>query len=140
MLSPKIAQQQRADVLDICFRCIIGPPEHHVLKPAPCIVGQAPSGNRTTLTTSPPAAIAVDPHEMACPRRLVRYYRIAGFKAGREVGEDLGSLRDRLTWGAEGTLMDASAEEFMRRWTSLMRETNTGGGEGPGRRPRAQRQ
>lgn len=48
------------------------------------------------------------------------------------MGEDLGSLRDRLTWGAEGTLMTASAEEFMQRWTSLMRETNTGGAEGPG--------
>lgn len=61
----------------------------------------------------------------------MRYYRIAGFQAEREVGEDLSSLRDRLTWGAEGTLMAASAEEFMRRWTSLMRETNTGG-EGSG--------
>ncbi|CAM9576741.1 unnamed protein product [Ectocarpus sp. 4 AP-2014] len=56
--------------------------------------------------------------------RLVRYYRIAGFKAERNVGEDLGSLRDRLTWGAEGTLMVASADDFMRRWTSLMQETN----------------
>lgn len=85
--------------------------------------------SRTT-DTSPPATTAVDPHEMICPR-LVRYYRIAGFKAEREVGEDLGSLRDRLTWGAEGTLMAASAEEFMQRWTSLMRETNTGS-EGSG--------
>ncbi|CAM9920846.1 unnamed protein product, partial [Hapterophycus canaliculatus] len=59
--------------------------------------------------------------------RLVRYYRIAGFQAERDVGEDLGSLRDRLTWGAEGTLMAASAEEFMRRWTPLMLDTNTGG-------------
>lgn len=43
------------------------------------------------------------------------------------MGEDLGSLRDRLTWGAEGTLMAASAEDFMRRWTPLMLDTNTGG-------------
>lgn len=56
--------------------------------------------------------------------RLVRYYRIAGFRAERDVGEDLGSLRDRLTWGAEGTLMVASADDFMRRWTSLMQETS----------------
>lgn len=60
----------------------------------------------------------------------MRYYRIAGFQAEREVGEDLGSLRDRLTWGAEGTLMTASAEEFMRRWTALMLDTNKTGGEG----------
>lgn len=59
--------------------------------------------------------------------RLVRYYRIAGFQAEREVGEDLGSLRDRLTWGAEGTLMTASAEDFMRRWTTLMLNTNNVG-------------
>ncbi|CAN0128240.1 unnamed protein product, partial [Ectocarpus fasciculatus] len=48
---------------------------------------------------------------------LVRYYRIAGFRPERTVGEDLGSLKDRLTWGAEGTLMAASADDFMRRWT-----------------------
>lgn len=58
--------------------------------------------------------------------RLVRYYRIAGFRAEREVGEDLGSLKDRLLWGAEGTLMTAKAEEFMGRWTSLMLDTTSG--------------
>lgn len=38
----------------------------------------------------------------------------------REVGEDLGSLRDRLLWGAEGTLMVAQVEEFMKRWTPII--------------------
>lgn len=58
--------------------------------------------------------------------RLVRYYRIAGFRAERDVGEDLGSLRDRLLWGAEGTLMSAKADDFMRRWTPLMRTATQG--------------
>lgn len=56
--------------------------------------------------------------------RLVRYYRIAGFRSVREVGEDLGSFKDRLLWGAEGTLMVAEAADFMRRWTPLMLETS----------------
>lgn len=42
------------------------------------------------------------------------------------MGEDLGSLKDRLLWGAEGTLMTAKAEEFMGRWTSLMLDTTSG--------------
>lgn len=50
----------------------------------------------------------------------MRYYRIAGFRAVRDVGEDIGSLRDRLLWGAEGTLMEAKVEQFMKRWTRLM--------------------
>lgn len=55
--------------------------------------------------------------------RLVRYYRIAGFRAEREVGEELSSLKDRLLWGAEGTLMTAAAEGFMTKWTPLMLNT-----------------
>lgn len=58
--------------------------------------------------------------------RLVRYYRIAGFRAIREVGEDLGSLKDRLLWGAEGTLMAAKVEDFMERWTRvLLKDSNS---------------
>lgn len=53
----------------------------------------------------------------ACILRIVRYYRIAGFQTIREVGEDLGSLGDRLLWGSEGTLMGADMEDFMKRWT-----------------------
>lgn len=61
--------------------------------------------------------------------RLVRYYRIAGFRSVREVGEDLGSFKDRLLWGAEGTLMVAEAADFMRRWTPLMVETSKSSSE-----------
>ncbi len=77
-----------------------------------------------TLTT----AAATADFSRNAPSRLVRYYRIAGFRTERDVGEDLGSLRDRLTWGAEGTLMSASADDFMRRWTPLMLNTNTSKG------------
>jgi hypothetical protein len=32
-------------------------------------------------------------------KRLVRYYKIAGFTALREVGDELSSVNDRLVWG-----------------------------------------
>lgn len=54
----------------------------------------------------------------------MRYYRIAGFRPVREVGEDLRSLQDRLLWGAEGTLMAADVEEFMRRWAPMMMKSS----------------
>lgn len=43
------------------------------------------------------------------------------------MGEDLGSLKDRLLWGAEGTLMTAGAEDFLRRWTPQMVGTSDRG-------------
>ncbi|CAM9350618.1 unnamed protein product [Choristocarpus tenellus] len=53
-------------------------------------------------------------------RRLVRYYRMAGFREVREVGDDLESFKDRLVWGGVGTLMEANVEKFMGRWTPVI--------------------
>jgi len=52
--------------------------------------------------------------------RLVRYYKGLGFKTLREA-EDL-TLQDQIVWGGEGTLMNIYSDEFMRKWTPLVRE------------------
>jgi len=53
-------------------------------------------------------------------RRLVRYYRGLGFKPLRQP-DDL-TMQDQLFWGGEGTLMNVQADEFIRRWTPVVRE------------------
>ncbi|CAN0459231.1 unnamed protein product, partial [Phaeothamnion confervicola] len=55
-------------------------------------------------------------------RRLVRYYRIGGFRAVREVGDGVASFGDRLVWGGPGTLMEVDIGTFLRRWAPLMRK------------------
>jgi len=52
--------------------------------------------------------------------RLVRYYKSLGFKTLREP-DDL-TFQDQLVWGGDGTLMDIQADEFMQRWTPMIRQ------------------
>ncbi|KAG5188830.1 hypothetical protein JKP88DRAFT_129226, partial [Tribonema minus] len=49
-------------------------------------------------------------------KRLVRYYRIAGFTPLREIGDDFGDIGDRVTWGGVGTLMSTDIRNFMLKW------------------------
>eukprot|EP00953_Heterococcus_sp_UTEX-ZZ885_P024090 13202-Heterococcus_DN1.PRE.1 len=53
-------------------------------------------------------------------KRLVRYYKIAGFTALREVGDELSSVNDRLVWGGAGTLMEADIATFLQRWGTVV--------------------
>ncbi len=52
-------------------------------------------------------------------KRLVRYYRYAGFKIVKYVGDDPKDIPDRLIWGGCGTLMKQDIPELMSKWTSL---------------------
>ena len=52
-------------------------------------------------------------------KRLVRYYRYAGFKIVKYVGEDAKDIPDRLVWGGCGTLMTQDIPTLMAKWTSL---------------------
>eukprot|EP00532_Pseudo-nitzschia_australis_P010133 CAMPEP_0168234466 /NCGR_PEP_ID=MMETSP0140_2-20121125/18278_1 /TAXON_ID=44445 /ORGANISM="Pseudo-nitzschia australis, Strain 10249 10 AB" /LENGTH=279 /DNA_ID=CAMNT_0008167255 /DNA_START=326 /DNA_END=1166 /DNA_ORIENTATION=- len=53
-------------------------------------------------------------------KRLVRYYRYAGFKVVKYVGEDVGSIPDRLVWGGCGTLMKQDIPVLKNKWVSLL--------------------
>lgn len=55
-------------------------------------------------------------------RRLVKYYKRAGFTVVKYVGEDVGSIPDRLVWGGCGTLMNADIPVLMGKWTRLMKK------------------
>lgn len=52
-------------------------------------------------------------------KRLVRYYRYAGFKIVKYVGGEFGDIPDRLVWGGCGTLMKQDIPVLMDKWTSL---------------------
>ena len=52
-------------------------------------------------------------------KRLVRYYRYAGFKVVKYVGDDPKDIPDRLVWGGCGTLMKQDIPALMARWTEL---------------------
>lgn len=52
-------------------------------------------------------------------KRLVRYYRYAGFQIVKYVGDDPKDIPDRLVWGGCGTLMKQDIPELMSKWTSL---------------------
>lgn len=52
--------------------------------------------------------------------RLVRYYKSLGFKTLKEV-DDL-TFQDKVTWGGEGTLMNVFHDDFMTKWTPVVRE------------------
>jgi len=54
-------------------------------------------------------------------KRLTRYYRTAGFKGVRYVGEDLKDLGDRLTWGGCGTLMTGNIDDILAKWSRIIR-------------------
>lgn len=69
--------------------------------------------------------------------RLVRYYKSLGFETIRESGEL--TLQDQVTWGGDGTLMITDSEEFMKRWTPVVRalaSRGVGSTSAGGRKPR----
>ena len=53
-------------------------------------------------------------------KRLVRFFKRAGFKPIRYVGEDLSSVPDRLVWGGCGTLMNQDISTLMERWSKIL--------------------
>merc|ERR1712232_1475089 len=52
-------------------------------------------------------------------KRLVRYYKYAGFEVVKYVGDDFQDMPDRLIWGGCGTLMKQDISILMAKWTSL---------------------
>jgi hypothetical protein len=57
---------------------------------------------------------------------LVRYYRKLGFTSRREVGDDLVSFGDRLTWGGVGTLMDTDLVQWVKKFAPVIRQPDCG--------------
>jgi len=53
-------------------------------------------------------------------KKLVRYYRSLGFKTMKEPEEI--SFQDQVVWGGKGTMMKVTDEEFMERWSPIVRE------------------
>jgi len=83
-------------------------------------------GYRCLLYASEPAQgprtiaefLAIDDEDFQ-HKRLVRYYRYAGFKIVKYVGDGPMDIPDRLVWGGCGTLMTQDIPSLMARWTSL---------------------
>ena len=53
-------------------------------------------------------------------RILIALYESFGFKRLKYIDED--NVKDRLVWGALGTLMSLDMEWFMKTWTPKLRE------------------
>ena len=53
-------------------------------------------------------------------RILIALYESFGFKSFKYIDED--NLKDRLVWGAIGTLMSLDVDWFMKTWTPRLRE------------------
>ncbi|KAL7473141.1 hypothetical protein ACHAXS_013532 [Conticribra weissflogii] len=68
--------------------------------------------------------LAIDDAEFQ-HKRLVRYYRTAGFEEVRYVGEELKDIPDRLVWGGCGTLMTESIDKVLEKWTRIIRGSQT---------------
>jgi hypothetical protein len=56
-------------------------------------------------------------------RRLIRYYKMAGFREVRYVGEELRDIPDRLVWGGCGTLMTEDIDTILTKWTRIIRRS-----------------
>ena len=56
-------------------------------------------------------------------RRLIRYYKMMGFREVRYVGEELRDIPDRLVWGGCGTLMTEDIDFILRKWTRIIRRS-----------------
>mmetsp|Transcript_20908 Transcript_20908/g.49277 ORF Transcript_20908/g.49277 Transcript_20908/m.49277 type:complete len:324 (-) Transcript_20908:145-1116(-) len=68
--------------------------------------------------------LAIDDEEFQ-HKRLVRYYRYAGFKIVKYVGEDFGDIPDRMVWGGCGTLMKQDIPVLMGKWSNLFETMKT---------------
>lgn len=64
--------------------------------------------------------LAIDDAEFQ-HKRLIRYYKTAGFREVRYVGEELKDIPDRLVWGGCGTLMTENIDSVLRKWTRIIR-------------------
>ena len=53
-------------------------------------------------------------------KRLVRFFKRAGFNKIRYVGDDIGNIPDRLVWGGCGTLMNQTIENLLINWTKII--------------------
>lgn len=53
-------------------------------------------------------------------KRLVRFFKRAGFNVIKYVGDDLASVPDRLVWGGCGTLMNEEIEKLLLSWTKTL--------------------
>jgi len=53
-------------------------------------------------------------------KRLVRFFKRAGFNKIRYVGDDMSNIPDRLVWGGCGTLMNQTIENLLIIWTKIM--------------------
>lgn len=79
-----------------------------------CMLHGKESGCQTT------EFLAIDDAEFQ-HKRLIRYYKTAGFKEVRYVGEELKDIPDRLVWGGVGTLMTEDIDVILRKWTRILR-------------------
>ena len=64
--------------------------------------------------------LAIDDEEFQ-HKRLVRYYKYAGFQFVKYVGDDFQDIPDRMVWGGCGTLMKQDISVLMAKWTSLFK-------------------
>eukprot|EP00930_Biecheleria_cincta_P031758 TRINITY_DN22022_c0_g1_i1.p1 TRINITY_DN22022_c0_g1~~TRINITY_DN22022_c0_g1_i1.p1 ORF type:complete len:255 (-),score=58.21 TRINITY_DN22022_c0_g1_i1:73-837(-) len=53
-------------------------------------------------------------------QRLVRYYKGLGFRKVKDPDEL--EIQDQIIWGGEGTMMRTGADEFMAKWTPVVRQ------------------
>lgn len=53
-------------------------------------------------------------------KRLVRFFKRAGFEKIRYVGEELKDVPDRLVWGGCGTLMKQEISFLLDRWSKVL--------------------
>jgi hypothetical protein len=53
-------------------------------------------------------------------KRLVKYYKLNGFKVVKYVGEDLLSVPDRLIWGGCGTLMREDIQILLQKFSDKL--------------------
>jgi hypothetical protein len=67
--------------------------------------------------------LAIDDAEFQ-HKRLVRYYKMAGFREVRYVGEELRDIPDRLVWGGCGTLMTEDIDVILAKWTRIIRRSS----------------
>ena len=67
--------------------------------------------------------LAIDDAEFQ-HKRLIRYYKTAGFQEVRYVGEELKDIPDRLVWGGCGTLMTERIDSILKKWTRIIRRAN----------------
>ena len=63
-------------------------------------------------------------------RRLVRYFRLLGFRPLRGLGGGVGDLGPRLIWGGAGLLMRADCTEGLRRSARRLGLVSTGSSVG----------